>query len=189
MAPLILSSSKPLKDKSLAARDAEPGHLTPAQAGAQEQERAARAAMLLSPVREGMDIEAQFPAVARQHVENLLSAFAYAVGARDATMLDELLRGVTVRLSGCPAPPPGSPGQSILGWFGSPRPAQLQTVNSIAVHWSGREAFYRATFQNWDASGPPACTGLGVYEGRLTAGPQVWRWTEHSILCPDVYSG
>lgn len=104
-------------------------------------------------------------------------------------MLDELLRGVSVRLHGGPGPARESPGQEILAWFGQPWTAQVQTVNNIAVHVSGKDAFYYATFQNWDKARHPVCTAVGTYEGCLTAGPQVWRWTEHTISDAGVLRG
>ena len=151
--PLILGAGALLKEgASTSGQRTNVGPLAPVAPGArgriQDPGSPGRSALLLSPVRRGMEIDGVLAAVVRQHVENLLSAVAYAIGGRNVTMLEELLRGVSVRLDGEPGSEHESPARAVLAWFGHPRTGQVQTVNNIAVHVSGEDASYYATFQN-----------------------------------------
>ncbi len=120
-------------------------------------------------------------AIIRHHVENLLSAFALAISTRDEDLMGELIRGVDIRF-GRDIHSSTDPGpEGIIDRFEDRRRSTVQTVSNIGVKLSGSRAHYVATFQDWDLESEPTCTSIGSYEGRLIAGPQVWRWTEHAI--------
>lgn len=132
----------------------------------------------MTPVRQGMEIRTD----ARHHIDNLLTGLAFAVSARDRHLFAELTRGVQIRLGdGYSDPEPGP--EEIWAWLGDPagRNGIIQTISTIGVYRLGNSTHYTATFQNWEVGPEPFCTSIGTYSGCLVPGPQVWKWTEHTI--------
>ncbi|MBT2565242.1 hypothetical protein J7I84_01810 [Arthrobacter sp. ISL-85] len=64
---------------------------------------------------------------------------------------------------------------------GHPNGTYVQTVSNINVSIHGNSALYTAIYQNWNVARNPICTSLGLYTGKIDAGPQTWRWTDHRV--------
>ena len=134
--------------------------------------------LVLTPVRQGMDTRTDV----RHHIENLLTGVSFAVSACDRQLFAELTRGVQVRLGdGHSYPEPGP--EEIWARLGESegRTGVIQTISTIGVYRVGNSVHYMATFQNWEAGPDPSCVSIGTYSGCLVSGPQVWKWTEHTI--------
>lgn len=117
---------------------------------------------------------------ARHHFENLLNAFSQAVCNRDVHRLGELTGTVAVSLNGDCQRGDTKHGR-IIAWFGHENPATTQTITNISLRLDNRSVIYSATYQDWVSEPAPRCTAMGTFQGRLHAGPQVWRWQEHTI--------
>lgn len=136
------------------------------------------AELLLTPVRQGMDTRTDV----RHHIENLLTGVSFALSARDRQLFAELTRGVQVGLGdGYSDPEPGP--EEIWAGLGESagRTGVIQTISTIGVYSVGNSVHYMATFQNWEVGPDPSCVSIGTYSGCLVSGPQVWKWTEHTI--------
>jgi hypothetical protein len=134
--------------------------------------------VLLSPVRKGMDKSATHAAVVRQHVDNLLAALAFGISCRDREFLAELLKDTLLHVEGTE-----SANEVSLIESGAPNTAGLQlvqTVSNVALQVDSSGAEYQAIYQTWQLGSGPVCVAMGSYRGKLTAGPQVWRWVEHT---------
>lgn len=120
---------------------------------------------------------------ARHHIENLLAGVAFAVSTRDRHLLAKLTRGVRLRLGDEASDAEPGPDE-IWAWLGESagRTGIIQTISTIGTYPSGDSVHYLATFQNWEVGPEPACTSIGTYSGCLVSGPQVWKWTEHTII-------
>jgi len=144
-------------------------------------------APLLAAARADMEFETSLPAL-RHYLENRLAAFAHAVASQDCQSLAEVVRGVAVRMEGCPVCTGSIVGaRQIVSWFGV-GPSSWQTVHNLSVHFEPDSVVYSAIYQDWDVSSQPRCTAIGTYRGRLKAEIQVWKWVEHTVHRPWAHS-
>lgn len=120
---------------------------------------------------------------ARHYVENLLTAFSYAVCSRNALMLTGLTGTVAVSLDG-DLQSGESKSERIIEWFAHSGLPTIQTITNISLGFGDGSALYSATYQDWESGPVPRCIAIGMYQGRLKAGPQVWRWEEHQVTKP-----
>lgn len=140
---------------------------------------------IYAAVAGGMEFRSPL-ATARHHIENLLTAFGLAVSRNDASNLEKLTRSVRVELDG-PYGLPQACAEEIIRWFDQESRESLQTLSNLSVRYAAQAVVYTAIYQMWDLNHEARCTRIGIYRGKLSAGPQVWRWEEHGIttLGPD----
>lgn len=131
--------------------------------------------------RGDMEYRTALPA-ARHYIENLLAAFSHAVCTRDTGHLGELTKGTSISLEGPRASvsDPNDPKQ-IMAWFGSASSVTTQLISNMSIQRVEDSVVYIAHFQEWETEPHLTCTAVGTYHGRLQAGPQVWRWTDHGV--------
>ncbi|MFF1831478.1 hypothetical protein [Paenarthrobacter sp. NPDC058040] len=113
----------------------------------------------------------------RHYVENLLAAFALALTLHDTDALERLLKGVSLGFhhADCTLTPRELMSQTVESGV------SFVTISNVNVLRSGKSAAYHCFYQVWGQSVGRTCHGMGTLKGLLRAGPQVWRWTEHTV--------
>lgn len=123
--------------------------------------------------------------VARHHLENLLAAFSHAVVTRDEDSLTTILRTTQVSVGAVKHASETLGARNVIDWFAPGNRNVLLTTHGLSVQFSGNSVLYTAAYQTWetstDANSSPVCTSIGSLHGCLQPGPQVWRWTEHTM--------
>lgn len=159
-----------------------PGRRHPSLDGLNEPTRGedGRAATFL-PLPLCMELNLSGMATLRHHVENLLSLWCSAADAGDCGLLRELLGGV----SPCIDHECFTPGSASMSEFLClyPRgPAKSTRIFANLSVWRDADfGYYSATVQTWALGSEWVCTDFSFCEGRLRAGPQVWRWDHHRV--------
>lgn len=129
-----------------------------------------------------MELGAHHEATVRHHVENCLASFCAALDGGDEDAFLELLGRTPTSLNGG-LPFDAQEGLGELYRILAP-PIHLRSVHvfhNLQIHLEGNEARYTAIFQRWTSGSSPSCLNIGYFSGSLTAGPQVWYWTRHSV--------
>lgn len=128
-----------------------------------------------------MELNLSGMATLRHHVENLLSLWCSAVDAGDCSLLRELLRdasplmdnecftSVSADMSDALCPDPHDPAKS------------KRAFSNLNVWRDSEYGYYTASVQTWTLGSQWTCTDISSCEGRLKAGPQVWRWDRHRV--------
>jgi hypothetical protein len=129
-----------------------------------------------------MELGAHHEATVRHHVENCLASFCAALDGGDEDAFLEFLGRTPTSLNG--AFPSDAPADLKELYRVLAPPLHLRSVHvfhNLQIHVEGSEARYTAIFQRWTAGSSPSCLNIGYFSGSLTAGPQVWCWTRHSV--------
>jgi hypothetical protein len=128
-----------------------------------------------------MELNLSGMATLRHHVENLLSLWCSAVDAGDCGLLRELLGdGSPCTDNGCFTPV--SAGMSgFLCLYPQGKAKSRRTFSNLSVWRDSDFGYYSASIQTWTLDSQWICTDFSSYEGRLKAGPQVWRWDQHRV--------
>lgn len=159
-----------------------PGSRHPSRAGLNEPTpgddgRAAK----FGPLPLCMELNLSGMATLRHHVENLLSLWCSAVDAGDCGLLRELL-GDSSPCMDNECFTPGSAGMSEFLCLYPQGPDKSTRVFSNLSVWRENDfGYYSASVQTWTLGSQWICTDFSSYEGRLKAGPQVWRWDQHRV--------
>ncbi|MGO4455300.1 hypothetical protein [Arthrobacter sp. RAF14] len=119
---------------------------------------------------------------ARHFVENLLAAIARSISINDREGLSSLLHGVQITIDH--DEPTSGPGTAslLLDVFRDVRPISCMTIGNLSFSLAGPDITYAGSYQLWGASAPYICVEIGVVDGKLEAGPQVWYWKELNII-------
>lgn len=126
-----------------------------------------------------MEFHSPLP-TARHYVENLLAAFSSAVSTTDTASLSYFIKHVSVRIHGRDhVSVPFTP-DDIIEQFSPAGHSALVTIQNLSVGYSEKGLAYACIYQTWDANNPIPLS-VGTLQGRLKAGPQVWKWTNHDI--------
>jgi hypothetical protein len=138
-------------------------------------------AATLGPLPLGMELNLSGMATLRHHVENLLSSWCSAADAGDCGLLRELFGGVSLCIDHeCFTP--GSASMSEFVCLNPQGPAKSTRVFANLRVWRDTDfGYYSATVQTWVLGSEWVCTDFSSCEGRLRAGPQVWRWDQHRV--------
>lgn len=145
-------------------------------------------AEVFSAARADMEVHTALPA-ARHYLENLLAAFSNAICDRDVARLGELTRSVSIGLGGPVADPGVTDADRIIRWFAQKAVLTAQTITNLSVRCLENSIVYTAVYQDWRLNPRPECLSVGTYQGRLRAGPTVWKWEEHAIFKLSATSG
>jgi hypothetical protein len=133
------------------------------------------------PLPLGMEVNPGGMATLRHHVENLLSLWCSAADAGDCRLLRELL-GHASPCTDNECLPPGSAGIWEFPCQYPQGPVKSMRVFSNVTVWrDGDFGYYSALVQTWKLGSRWMCTEINPHEGRLKAGPQVWRWDQHQV--------
>lgn len=129
-----------------------------------------------------MELGAQPEAVVRHHLENCLALFCAVLDGGEEDGFLDLVRTTAISLNGSLST--GTPVDlrdlyRVL--VPSPHIRSVHVFHNLQVRIEGNEALYTAIFQRWTAGSRPICLDIGYFSGCMTAGPQVWYWTRHSI--------
>lgn len=139
---------------------------------------------IYSAARQDLEFKSSL-AVARHHIENLLAAFSHAVATRDEDSLTTIIRATRISVEEAEYASEGLGARSVIDWLAPWSRNVLLTTNGLSVQFSGHSVLYAAAYQTWEIStetnSSPACTSIGTLHGWLESGPQVWRWTEHTM--------
>lgn len=159
-----------------------PGRRRPSWAGLNENspEVNGRAANF-GPLPLCMELNLSGMATLRHHVENLLSLWCFAIDAGDCGLLRELLGDASLHMDNeCFTPV--SANISDFPYLDPDEPAKSKRVFSNVSVWRDSDfGYYTASVQTWTLGSRWTCTDFSSCEGRLKAGPQVWRWDRHQI--------
>lgn len=128
-----------------------------------------------------MELNQSGMATLRHHVENLLSLWCSAADAGDCGLLHELLGDASPCMDNeCFTP--GSPGMSeFLCQYPQGPDKSTRVFSNLSVWRDSDFGYYSASVQTWTLGSQWICTDFSSYEGRLKAGPQVWRWDQHRV--------
>jgi hypothetical protein len=117
----------------------------------------------------------------RHHVENLLSLWCSALDANDSGLLSELLGGASLYVDGAPMSP-AEPDLTVLLRRCPPEAGKSSRMYTNLRIWRDSGfGYYSCIVQTWTRGPEWTCADFSSYEGRLRAGPQVWRWDQHRV--------
>lgn len=117
----------------------------------------------------------------RHHVENLLSLWCTALDTNDLGLLCELLGDASLYVDDAPVAP-GSPGmKEFLHGCPPDSGTSSRIFTNLRIWCGGGFGYYSSVVQTWTLGPEWTCTNFSSYEGRLKAGPQVWRWDQHRV--------
>jgi hypothetical protein len=133
------------------------------------------------PLPLSMELNLSGTATLRHHVENLLSLWCSASDAGDCGSLRELLGDASPFIDNeCCTP--GSEGMSdCLRLYPQGKAKSTRVFSNLSVWRDSDFGYYSASVQTWTLESQWICTDFSSYEGRLKAGPQVWRWDQHRV--------
>lgn len=123
-------------------------------------------------------------AAARHHLENLLAGLSATVAAADPERLAALLRGARLVAEEHDGGRRIMSPDEVLTRLAPGGRQVLLTTSNISLVYNGPDIEYAGTYQRWTTEAGPAWVGVGTFRGRLVAGPQVWRWSEHLFRFP-----
>lgn len=159
-----------------------PGRRHPSRAGLDEHtpDENGRASKF-GPLPLCMELNLSGMATLRHHVENLLSLWCSAVDAGDCALLHELLGDASPCMdSECFTPVSAGTSDSLrLDRQGRERSTRI--FSNLSVWRESDFGYYTASVQTWTLGSQWICTDFSSCEGRLRAGPQVWRWERHRL--------
>jgi hypothetical protein len=139
---------------------------------------------IYSAARQDLEFKSRLT-VARHHIENLLPAFSHAVATRDEDSRARIIRTTRISVEEAKHASEGLCALNVIDWLAPWSRNVLLTANGLSVQFSGRSVLYAAAYQTWEisteANSSPVCTSIGSLHGCLKPGPQVWRWTEHTM--------
>ena len=128
-----------------------------------------------------MELNLSGMATLRHHVENLLSLWCLAVDTGDCGLLRKLFGDASPRIDD-EFSMPGSAEIPDFPWLDRDEPAKRKRVFSNLCVWQNSDfGYYTASIQTWALGSQWTCTDISSCEGRLKAGPQVWRWDRHRV--------
>jgi hypothetical protein len=173
---------KRVTDNELHVGEQGPGRRHPSRAGVNEPSPGDHGrATTFGTIPLCMELNLSEMATLRHHVENLLSLWCSAADAGDCGLLRELLGDASPCTNGeCFAP--GSAGMSEFPCQYPQGPVKSTRVFSNVSVWRDSDfGYYSAFVQTWTLGSQWMCTEISSYQGRLKAGPQVWRWDQHRV--------
>jgi hypothetical protein len=139
---------------------------------------------IYSAARQALEFKSSL-VVARHHMENLLAAFSHAVATRDEDSLATIIRTTRISVEEAKHASEVLGARNVIDWFAPWSRNVLLTTHGLSVQFSGHSVLYAAAYQTWEisteANSSPVCTSIGSLHGCLEPGPQVWRWTEHTM--------
>ncbi|MCX2748710.1 nuclear transport factor 2 family protein [Arthrobacter sp. MI7-26] len=129
-----------------------------------------------------MELGGHHEATVRHDVENCLASFCAALDGGDEDAFLELFRRTPISLNGALPAHAQADLASLYRILAPPvHTRSVHVFHNLQIRMEGNEARYTAIFQRWAAGGSPSCISIGYFSGCMTAGPQVWYWTRHSI--------
>lgn len=133
------------------------------------------------PIPVCMELNLSGMATLRHHVENLLSLWCSAADAGDCGLLRELLGDASPCMDNECFTPRSAGTSEFLCQHPQGRDRSTRLFSNLRVWRDGDFGYYSATVQTWTVGSELVCTDFSSCEGRLKAGPQVWRWEQHRV--------
>jgi hypothetical protein len=159
-----------------------PSRCNPSRSGLNEPARGENGqAANFGPLPLCMELNLSGMATLRHHVENLLSLWCFAVDAGDCGLLRELLGDASPRMDNDCFTPVSADMSDFLSLDPHGPAKSKRAFSNLSVWRDSDFGYYTASVQTWTLGSQWTCTDFSSCEGRLKAGPQVWRWDRHRV--------